>query len=229
MSIRLRAALALPLVVLLLTSCSDDAGDDRSDSAGGATSSETPQSPTPTDASTPTGAASPTDATSPTQDAAPTGTASPTAPPAPRGPDAKRYVDALTRSLQGADSPLDATQARCFSERFIDVVGLDRVKRSGSAEDFGRRGMEFTALDLSRGEGDAIFDNFGACGVDIRQALLDELSAGGLEPGAERCLRQQTTDQHVRDFFVVMMVEGPEQGARSDLMGVFRVCSQDAG
>ena len=127
--------------------------------------------------------------------------------------EAKPYVDEMSQALTGEDSPMDDEQADCFSEGFIDVVGLDKVKEAGSAEEVGQLAsdFDFSSMDLTEDQGNEIYDNFDECGVDLRQQLLDDLDADNQMPEeGKECVTDALSEDVLRDFFVTGMVDGQE-------------------
>lgn len=127
--------------------------------------------------------------------------------------EAKPYVDAMVASMtEEEDSPMDEKQARCFSEGFVDVVGLDRIKKAGTAEEWGEESgdLEFTELKLTTDEGNDIYDQFEECGVDMREAMIESLGADESDPVAKECFETAITEENLREFFVTVMVEGEE-------------------
>lgn len=136
--------------------------------------------------------------------------------------DAKPYVDAMTKSITAdKDSPMDDKQARCFSEGFIDAVGLDKIKKAGTPKEFADKSddLEFEDMNLTRDEGEKIYAQFDECGVDLRTALLEDVLSGDeMTAEAKSCVKKTLTDENIRDFFIALMVSG-EDAASKDKNG----------
>lgn len=138
--------------------------------------------------------------------------------------DAKPYVDAMAASLaEGKDSPMNQEQASCFSEGFVDVIGVDRLKSIGSAKEWAEEseGLEFTELKLTKEEGGEIYDNFATCGVDLRESLLaDFADDDSMDEKTKQCVADAMDEENLREFFVTIMVEG-EEAMADDQGGLF--------
>lgn len=134
--------------------------------------------------------------------------------------DAKPYVDSMSRALAAdEDSPMDESQARCFSEGFVDVVGLERMEKAGTPEEFGKASddLQFKDLDLEREEGDEIYDQFGECGVDLREALLADMTEDdSMAPEVKTCVEGAVSDENLRQFFVTIMTKGEKAAAKDE-------------
>lgn len=145
--------------------------------------------------------------------------------------EAKPYVDAMTKSMSDKNSTFDKRQSRCFSERLIDVVGLDTVKAVGTPEEFAGKGndLELDHLDINRTQGEEIYANFDECGVDLRRTMVEELVKDeGVDAKTEACLDDAITEGRLEDFFVTVMVEGEEkaEGGKGgdELVGAMMSC-----
>lgn len=134
--------------------------------------------------------------------------------------EAKPYVDAMATSMaEEKDSPFDEEQSRCFSERLVDVVGIDKVKAAGTPEDFAGKGddLEFDHLDISREQGEEIYANFDECGVDLRETMMAEMAEDDtVDAETKACLDEAVTEERLEDFFVTIMVEGEERAEESE-------------
>ncbi|WP_181311978.1 hypothetical protein [Nocardioides campestrisoli] len=145
--------------------------------------------------------------------------------------EAKPYVDAMAETLAEGDSPMDKGEAECFSEGFVDVVGIDKVKEAGSAEEFaGESGnLDFASLDLTDEQGNEIYEKFDDCGVDLREELISQINADAELPEAgKECVEEAITDDTLRDFFVTSMVEGQEASmGDNDLTAALMGCMSE--
>jgi len=145
--------------------------------------------------------------------------------------EAKPYVDAMVKSMTAEEeSPMNKEESRCFSEGFIDVVGLDKIKEAGTPKQFAEQSddLQFKKLDLTRDQGGEIYDQFEECGVDLRATLLEELlSDDKMSAEAKNCIEKAVSDEKLREFFITLMVSGEnalqkDKGSgkvMSDLMG----------
>lgn len=136
--------------------------------------------------------------------------------------EAKPYVEEISTSMsEDEDSPVSEKEAECWAKGFIDVVGIDRIKKAGSPEEFGSSSddLNFQELDLTRDEGEEIYAKFGDCGVDMREEMMSSMAEDDeLDETSKKCLEDALTDERLEDFFVTSMVEG-EDGAEDSEAG----------
>ncbi len=133
--------------------------------------------------------------------------------------EAKPYVDAMSTSMTDEEGfPGDEKQARCFSEGFVDIVGIDKVKKMGTPAEFAddSTGMEFDELNLTRDQGGKLYDQFGDCDMDMRELMLAEAEDEDTPAEVKACLDEELTDDIVKDFFVTMMLDGEDALEKSD-------------
>lgn len=127
--------------------------------------------------------------------------------------DAKPYVDAMVKGMQSDKStPLTDKQAECFASRFVDDVGVDALKSAGvdpaslASTD---TSMDFKALNLTKAEGNAIYDNFGKCGINLREEMMKSMATDGeLSVAAKACFETALTDDNLRKIMVTSMIKG---------------------
>lgn len=144
------------------------------------------------------------------------------------------YVDAMTDAMTAdEDMPLSDDQARCFSSRFVDTVGVDRLQAAGITPEMlsdDDSTMEFTELDLSEAEGNRIYDNFSRCGVNLREMMLESMASDDdLTPAMRSCMEGVLTDDNLRTLMVMTMIRGSEaledDVAGSELMSGLMGCA----
>jgi hypothetical protein len=148
------------------------------------------------------------------------------------GGDGEAYVDAMVQSMKAEDDfPLSDDQAECFSSRFVDTIGVDRLQEHGITPEMmasDDESMEFTELELSEDEGNELYDHFGDCGIDLREMMLQSMAAEeDTTPEMQACMEGVFTDENLRTFMVAAMTGGddamendPEAAAvMSGLMG----------
>lgn len=146
--------------------------------------------------------------------------------------EAKPYVDVMTESMSDGDSPMTEKQARCFGENFVTIVGLDKIEEVGSPEEFADEtsGGDFEDLDLSEDQGNEIYDQYDECGVNMREALLEDLADDdSMDDQTKQCMDEAITDDTLRDFYVTMIVHGEdaatgEEGDAPELMSELMSC-----
>lgn len=148
--------------------------------------------------------------------------------------EAEPYVDAMTESLAGVeDGGFSEEDARCFSEKFIDVVGLDRVEDAGEPEDFGSDAgnLEFAALDLTRDEANSIYDNYKDCGQDPMKRMQEDLADDDeMSPEAKACVEDLVTEDRMREVFIAAALdEQDNEEAMEFSTGLMQCVMSDMG
>jgi len=140
--------------------------------------------------------------------------------------DADAYVEAMASSMAGSeDSPMDEEQATCFSRGLVDVVGLERIRSTGTPKEWAdqSKDLEYQALDLTEDEGNSIYDNFAECGVDMRDAMLSEFADDdSMDDKTRACVTDAVTDENLREFFVTVMVSGDTDSLQDSDSGLMR-------
>ena len=139
--------------------------------------------------------------------------------------DAKPYVDAMAASLaEGKDSPMDQEQASCFSEGFVDVIGVDRLKSIGSAKEWAEEseGLEFTGSSSPRRRAARSTTTSPRARVDLRESLLaDFADDDSMDEKTKQCVADAMDEENLREFFVTIMVEGDGGHGRSTRAALF--------
>lgn len=151
------------------------------------------------------------------------------------GGDGQPYVDAMVASmLEDEDFPLTEADAECFSSRFIDTIGADRLQDAGITPEAmagEANDMEFPELGLSEDEGNELYDHFGDCGIDLREVMLQSFAEDeDMTPGMQSCMETVLTDENLRTFMVVAMVQGEaafedEDSPAAEVMGGLMGCA----
>lgn len=131
--------------------------------------------------------------------------------------DERPYVEAMAESMledEESEFPLTDDQAECFASRTVKVLRVDRLRAAGiTPESLGddEEVLEFPDLELTMDEGNEIYDAFGACGVDLREAMLADMASDDeMGPGAAACIEGVFTEENLRLFFVTLMVKGED-------------------
>ncbi len=128
---------------------------------------------------------------------------------------AQPYVDAMTASMVDDDDfPGDEKTAECLSARFVGVIGVDQLEANDiSPAEFANDSLDFSdvGIELDEKQGNALYDSFGKCGFDVREMLMDEMSADDeVSPAMQACIEQVFTDDNLRKFMVTMMIDGED-------------------
>jgi hypothetical protein len=184
---RIRGALALGAVALLTLSaaaCGDD-DDDKGGDAATTTAASTSGS---------SGGSSGGDASSATE---------------------QHYVAAIEAQFTngGADSlQMTDEQAACVAPKWLDVIGVDRLKEKGVTPDDIRADTDNEKLStLSLGDDDAtkMYDAYGECDVDVRAQFARSFAASAeLPDDVEECVGDAVSDDLMQRLFVTSVTKG---------------------
>jgi hypothetical protein len=127
------------------------------------------------------------------------------------------YVAAVAATFtQGGEDDLQLTdeQADCVAPKWIDTIGVDRLKDKGiSPDDIGDDAddADISDLGLSEDEGGELYDAFAACDVDIRQQFVDSLAADeDVSEEAAACLDNAIDSDLLRRLIVTTLTQGDE-------------------
>lgn len=192
---RIRGALAIATVGVLTLSAAacgddDDKGGDAATTTGGASATTTAGSGS-------TGGTSGGDASSATED---------------------DYLAAIESQFtqSGADSlQMTDEQAGCVAPKWLDVLGLDRLKDKGITPDDIKSDTDnekLATIGLTEGDGDKLYDAYGECDVDVREQFVKSVASS--TEAAEDCLDDALSDDLLR-VFVTSVTKG-EAGLDAD-------------
>jgi hypothetical protein len=209
---RILALLIAGAAVVFVTGC----GDDDDDAAGGTT------------AGTTAGTSSGTTGTS-------SGTTGPRSGGTAGGADAQAYVDAMIESFDNSDPDelqIDREQAQCLAPQWVETIGVDRLAAAGiEPQDFAAEGeVDLTTVGLTEDDGNAMYDAFGECDIDVKMLFVESFSADrGVSEKDQDCLADAMSDDLLRRIMVTTFVEGEEalnqdEELSGDLFGVFADC-----
>ncbi len=132
------------------------------------------------------------------------------------GADGQAYVDAMVASMgEDEEFPFTDGQAECYSTRFVDTIGVDRLQAAGiTPEQMAGDDdtLEYTELELSLEEGNQIYDHLGDCGIDLRAMMMESFAASDddITPEMQACLEGVFTDENLRTLMVSSMVNGED-------------------
>jgi hypothetical protein len=150
--------------------------------------------------------------------------------------DAQPFVDAMVEGLltgdEGAEFSLDREQAECLAPRWVDIFRVERLTAAGlDPEDLASElDGDFASIGLSDEDGNALYDSFADCDVDVKAALVQTMAAQrDLSDDAADCLRETFPDDLVRRVMVTTFVEGDgaieaDEELTGELVGVFADC-----
>lgn len=150
-----------------------------------------------------------------------------------------KYIDTMATSLAGSDMGVNQAKGRCIGSKFVDTVGTDRLQETYGLSRFATEAgtLEYPELNLSQSEGQAIYDHFGGCGVDMRKLLFAEFSdpaaMGELSQipqvaeGASSCVEKAGTPENMKAIFVNMIVGNEEDNASKVFNRKLEKCFND--
>ena len=126
------------------------------------------------------------------------------------------YAEAVASAWkQAKDTQVSEAQARCWGEKVVDRLGVDRVKVAGSPVEFGSKSvdLDFTALNLSQDEAQGVHDDFASCGGDLsrdKDLLVQDL---GLPAEMQTCVSNALDDSVMKSFFINALLDGKDRAA----------------
>jgi hypothetical protein len=129
------------------------------------------------------------------------------------------YLAAIERSLStGEGLKTTAEQAECMAPRWLDTIGMERLKEHDVAPaDIG---------DDVNVDGSALYDAFGACDVDIRQLFI-VLAAEGQTADVATCVEGALTPDLLRQLMVSSIVQDqPDDQLQADFETAIGPCDE---
>lgn len=129
--------------------------------------------------------------------------------------DAAPYVQAMADSMLDDDDDLSITedQALCFAGRSIEIIGVDRLQSKGITPDDLRddSALDLSDVGLTMDEGNALYDSFEDCDIDLRALMLDSMGEDEEVPAAAKaCLEQVFSEDNLRKLMVTTIVKGDD-------------------
>ncbi len=151
------------------------------------------------------------------------------------GADAQAYVDAMIESFDNSDPEelqINREQAQCLAPRWVEAIGADRLAAAGiEPRDFAAEGdVDLTEVGLSDEDGNAMYDAFGECDIDVKTVFVESFSAErDVSDEDKDCLTDAMSDDLLRRIMVTTFVEGDEalnqdEELSGELFGVFADC-----
>ena len=213
----LSGVLVLAGLVASLAACSDD--DSAATSTAPVTSATTASSSEGTDS---------TPEASPDDSAATTTTIS--------AADASEddYLAAIKRSLSagsGGQMQMTPEQADCVAPKWLETIGVERLKvhdisPAQIGDDVDDDGSALEDLGLTDEQGNASFDSFGECDVDIEQEFMTALT-DQLAPEAATCVADALDEALLRRLMVSVIVRGsPDDEVGADFETAIASCEE---
>jgi hypothetical protein len=137
--------------------------------------------------------------------------------------DERPYVDAIVQYASGDSDnkfQLNEDQAECVAPVWVDVIGVDRLRRAGLAPDQlpTHDLAPLATLGLSDDEGEAMYAAFDDCDIDVRDSFYESVAElGGVPEGDdEACVTDAVSDDLLMRTVVVGFTTGPEGIATDD-------------
>jgi hypothetical protein len=151
------------------------------------------------------------------------------------GADAQAYVDAMIESFDNSDPDelqIDREQAQCLAPRWVEAIGADRLAEAGvEPRDFAEEGnVDLATVGLTDNDGNAMYDAFGECDIDIKTLFVESFSADrNVSEEDQDCLADAMSDDLLRRIMVTTFIEGEEalnqnEELSGELFAVFSEC-----
>jgi hypothetical protein len=148
---------------------------------------------------------------------------------------AQPYVDAMIESFDNAppdELQIDREQARCLAPRWVEAIGAERLQAAGiEPRDFADQGdVDLTEVGLSEDDGNAMYDAFGECDIDVKRVFVESFSTDrDVSDEDKDCLADAMSDDLLRRIMVTTFVAGDEalnqdEALTGELFGVFSDC-----
>ncbi len=142
------------------------------------------------------------------------------------------YVAAIERSLRTGDGlTTTSEEAECIAPKWLDTIGIDRLKEHDIApsqigDDVNDDGSALSDLGLTDDEGNALFDAFGDCDVDIGAKFID-LVTEGQSAEVTTCIADALTADLLRRLMVSSIVEAqPDDQLSADFNAAVGPCDE---
>jgi len=130
--------------------------------------------------------------------------------------EAQPYVDAIGAQFRTGDESelqLSQEQADCVAPRWVDAIGVDTFEAEGVTpeEITDESEDELPTLGLDESQGNALYDAFEDCDVDVPALLLDSIVAGGdIDDATRDCLQDALDGDLVRSLMVAVVTQGDD-------------------
>ena len=135
------------------------------------------------------------------------------------------YVDAMKKSLKASNEEdgsdgfqMSEEQMDCVAPRFVNIIGVDRMKENGvtPADIEADETMDFSKLKMTEKDGNALYDTFGDCDINLTELMTASMAADeDMTPAMKACIEGVFTDENLRKMMVSSMVKG-EDAAEED-------------
>lgn len=160
----------------------------------------------------------------PTPTTEPEQTTSTTTEPSVPDVDVEAYEDAMIDSLTNSDDlglPIGAGEAACLGPAWVEAIGAEDLADLGvEPEDLvvGDVSDAFEEL-IDRPVAEDMVAAFGACGIDVEDALVAEIAAeAGLTDEQTACFADELPDGLIEEVLAISLSDGSEAlDAESDL------------
>jgi hypothetical protein len=146
------------------------------------------------------------------------------------------YLAAIERSLaRGAETGqlvISSEQAECVAPKWLDIIGFDRLTEQGITpaqigDDIDDDGSALSDLGLTEDEGNALYDAFGECSVDVEQQFLTAIT-DELNQEAAACVADAVSGDLLRRLLVAVLVQGDaaEDELQADIGAAVAPCEE---
>jgi hypothetical protein len=133
-------------------------------------------------------------------------------------PDEAEYVEAVASAWEHTkDTKVSDAQARCWGQKMVNKLGINRVSSVGTPVEFGRRtvDLDLKELNLNKTDAQEIYDDFLSCGGNLSHDTDKILGELGLSDSMNDCVADSLDGEVMKNFFVVSVQEGNDAAAAS--------------
>jgi hypothetical protein len=148
--------------------------------------------------------------------------------------EAQPYVDALKKDMTTREAEddlvLTSQQADCVAPKWINTIGVAKLKEKGlTPEDIGSDSdSDFSDLELTEAQGNALVDAFDQCKVDLKGVFLKSMNPS-MSAEDEKCLNDNFDATLLKQIMVTSLTKGDDalsndQELTGKLLAVFSKC-----
>lgn len=118
------------------------------------------------------------------------------------------YLDALEKAFSAEEGvPIDQAQSQCLAAGVVHIIGIDRLTAAGiTPEELAKgNGSSFPPeLGIDEAKANQMYDQFGACGIDLVAVFRTLIATGidSLTAEQDACLDRLITDDVLRRSFL---------------------------
>lgn len=144
--------------------------------------------------------------------------------------DRQAYLDAFVENFDPDGEVFELSQVECLAEGYLDVIGLENLVDAGVTPEDYAQGSDFPdEVGLDEDKANAIYDQFDACDIDLKEVFLGAIEMFSEEPLTDEqqsCADDVLTDEKLRASFVADLLE--LEGESQDPLDELSECIPDS-